>query len=1352
MHRFTFFLSLIFMFIMISGFSDKQKPKITGQNPVSVIEDHSREILISDLVVEYDSGGSSNNLTLEVFNGDHYEVTGVNVTPEPNFTGTLSIPVRVENDGEKSNKYDLEMSVVAENDPPEITGQSSLETNEEEPIALAVSDLNINDPDNNSGDFSLTIYDGSGYTVSGTTINPDNDFNGTLNVPASVNDGTAESVPYNVKIEVNAMNDKPVITGQQVLSTTEETPLNFEKNFFTVADPDNNYPDDFTLTILPGANYVASGLTLIPAVNFTGSLTVPVSVNDGATESDAFNSIVTVNGGDDAPVITGQNPVSTNEDESITLNFADLIVSDPDSPYPTGFTMTVMQNSGYTVSGMTVTPDPDFSGTLNIPVSVNDGSSESNTFSLQLTVVAVNDAPVVTGQNPVSTNEDESITLDFADLIVSDPDNSYPAGFTMTVMENSGYMVSGMTVTPAENFSGTLSIPVSVNDGSLSSNTFNLQLSVVAVNDAPVITGQLPVSTNEDQSFEINFSQLVVSDPDNVYPNGFSLSVSTGDNYSVAGNVVTPVADYIGTLSIPVIVSDGSAASLPFNLQVQVQAVNDSPVITGQTPVSINEDGSFTIEAGNLTVSDADGNYPEGFTLTVFDGPNYVRTGNTIVPSANFVGTLTVPVTVNDGTNNSNTFGFLITVTPVNDAPVITAQVPINIQEDHSYNVTTADLSVSDPDNTYPDGFTVNVDQGVNYTVSGTTITPATDFTGTLSVNVSVNDGQTNSQPFALQISVGNVNDAPIITGQQPAQSNEDQPFVLEFSLLTVTDTDNTYPQGFSMAISAGTNYSAADRTIQPAPNFSGLLTIPVTVNDGINNSNVFNFQLNVLPVNDVPVITGQSPLTIYRNTSLNIEFTSLSVTDVDNAYPNGFSLIVGQGSNYSVAGTTITPTADFTGVLSVPVIVSDGISQSAPFTLSITVVKPPNVKPVIISQAKLTTYENQSLQISLPNLVVTDPDNVYPNDFSLKIYGGAHYIVNHDVIIPEKNYSGPLTVPVTVSDLEVSSDVFNLAIEVLPESDVPLITSQSFLKVVEDDSLVLGFNDLVVSDPDNQYPSGFTLTAFDGENYSLSGLIVKPVANFNGYLSVPVSVNDGANTSSLYQLLIFVEPVNDAPVLSEEKQESIRYIPGNGPISVFETILITDVDDDTLSLAEISIKENFEKGDSLIFDNSASPHGVYDNANGLLLLFGEASVSQYQNVVRSIKYDNKSSASSSGSKVVSVTVSDGKANALPADKIILFDDGDAVLDIPGGFTPNGDGANDTWNIKITEGDNSLEDAIVRIYSKGGALVFEARGFESEWDGRSNGTLLPADIYYYTIYLKNSRTKKRYQGSITLLR
>jgi hypothetical protein len=112
------------------------------------------------------------------------------------------------------------------------------------------------------------------------------------------------------------------------LSTQEETPLTLTLSDLTVTDPDNVYPDDFTLTVLPGSDYELSGPnTIAPRVDFNGTLTVNVTVNDGTDSSPPAGIVVTVTPVNDAPVVVSLAPVSTRSGRPIAIDTGDLSVS-----------------------------------------------------------------------------------------------------------------------------------------------------------------------------------------------------------------------------------------------------------------------------------------------------------------------------------------------------------------------------------------------------------------------------------------------------------------------------------------------------------------------------------------------------------------------------------------------------------------------------------------------------------------------------------------------------------------------------------------------------------------------------------------------------------------------------------------------------------------------------------------------------------------------------------------------------------------------------------------------------------------------------------------------------------------
>jgi hypothetical protein len=140
-----------------------------------------------------------------------------------------------------------------------------------------------------------------------------------------------------------------------------------------------------------------------------------------------------------------------------------------------------------------------------------------------VTVTAVNDAPVITGQAALSTAFNTARSIALADLLVTDVDNTYPTGFTLSVQNGTNYSRVGNTITPALNFFGTLSVPAKVNDGAADSNTFNL---VVTVNPdslaaqngssiAPEPGGGYRISFlgNPGQTYTIQFTATLVPGP-----------------------------------------------------------------------------------------------------------------------------------------------------------------------------------------------------------------------------------------------------------------------------------------------------------------------------------------------------------------------------------------------------------------------------------------------------------------------------------------------------------------------------------------------------------------------------------------------------------------------------------------------------------------------------------------------------------------------------------------------------------------------------------------------------------------------------------------------------------------------
>jgi gliding motility-associated-like protein len=85
---------------------------------------------------------------------------------------------------------------------------------------------------------------------------------------------------------------------------------------------------------------------------------------------------------------------------------------------------------------------------------------------------------------------------------------------------------------------------------------------------------------------------------------------------------------------------------------------------------------------------------------------------------------------------------------------------------------------------------------------------------------------------------------------------------------------------------------------------------------------------------------------------------------------------------------------------------------------------------------------------------------------------------------------------------------------------------------------------------------------------------------------------------------------------------------------------------------------------------------------------------------------------------------------------------------IPNAFSPNGDGINDTWNIEPLY---FFPESVTGVYNRYGQPVYRSRGYNTQWNGTSNGKPLPAGTYYYVIDLKVNK-EPALTGSVTILR
>jgi gliding motility-associated-like protein len=88
------------------------------------------------------------------------------------------------------------------------------------------------------------------------------------------------------------------------------------------------------------------------------------------------------------------------------------------------------------------------------------------------------------------------------------------------------------------------------------------------------------------------------------------------------------------------------------------------------------------------------------------------------------------------------------------------------------------------------------------------------------------------------------------------------------------------------------------------------------------------------------------------------------------------------------------------------------------------------------------------------------------------------------------------------------------------------------------------------------------------------------------------------------------------------------------------------------------------------------------------------------------------------------------------------------IMEFPKSFTPNGDGYNDTWNIKCLRDDPT---ALVSVFDRFGKLLFQFSPNRTAWNGTFNGNLLSTSDYWFVVnYTNSDGVKTQYRSHFSL--
>ncbi|WP_225181538.1 putative Ig domain-containing protein [Pectobacterium aroidearum] len=888
------------------------------------------------------TGGAS----LDAFQTALRAIVYVNVATTPT-AGNRTISVTANDDASSSATSTL--TVVVGNPPVVATPIPAQSVAQDGSLSFTVPAGTFTDPDGDTLTLSATLANGSPLPswltfnpVTGTfTGTPGNADVGILSIKVTATDTTNASVSTTFSLTVTNVNDAPIVaTPIPAQSVAQDGSLSFTVPAGTFTDPDG---DTLSLSAtlangsaLPGwltFNSATGTFSGTPGNADVGTLSIKVIANDGnASVSTTFS--LTITNVNDAPMVSATIPAqSVAQDGSLNFTVPAGTFTDPDgdtltlsatlangSPMPSWLTFNPATGT------FTGTPGNSDVGTLSIKVTANDGSaSVSTTFNL--TITNVNDAPVVATPIPAqSVAQNGSLSFTVPAGTFTDPDVGDTLTLSATLADGSplpGWITFNSATgtfsgTPGNADVGSLSIRVTATDGSNASVHTDFSLTVTNVNDAPVVATPIPAqSVVQDGSLNFTVPAGTFTDPDG---DTLTLSATLANGSPLPGWITfnpatgtfsgTPGNGDIGNLSIKVTANDGDA-SISTTFSLTVTPSNQAPVVsTPIPPQSVAQDGgfNFTVPAG--TFSDPDG---DTLTLsaTLADGsplPGWLRFDPAIgtfsgTPGNGDVGTVVIRVTATDGSNTSVSTSFGLTVTNVNDAPVVATPIPPqSVAQDGGFNFTVPAGTFTDPDGdtltlsaTLADGSPLpgwlRFDPAIG-TFSGT---PGNGDVGTVVIRVTATDGSNTSVSTSFGLTVTNVNDAPVVATPIPPQSvAQDGGFNFTVPAGTFSDPDgDTLTLSATLAdgspLPSWLRFDPAIGTFSGTPGNGdvGTVVIRVTATDGSNTSVSTSFGLTVTNVNDAPVVaTPIPPQSVAQDGGFN--FTVPAGTFVD---PDGDTL-----------------------------------------------------------------------------------------------------------------------------------------------------------------------------------------------------------------------------------------------------------------------------------------------------------------------------------------------------------------------------------------------------------------------------------------------------------------------------
>jgi uncharacterized phosphosugar-binding protein len=1360
---------------------------IAQKDSATILEDNP--VTLNLLANDSDIEGSPLTLTgvsdpakgTYVNNGDG----SITYNPFSNQNGLESFTYTV-SDGELTSTGTVSIQITAVNDPPQFSTSIALPWTlyEDTPKSFPIT---ITDPETASDNLVAKITSSDQTLVPDTSIeltgsgqnkylklSPLLNKFGTLDLTIEVSDGvntTKDIYP----VQVISVNDLPTISAIADQTTKEDTATSALS--FTLSDIETSAAD-LTVTVatadgnlIPAANVVVTNGTggnrtviLTPAANKVGNSLVTLTVHDadGGTADESLT--LTVTGVNDAPAAVADT-ASVSEDDQVTI---DVLANDTDVDLLNeGDTLTIVSTAGVDNATVTVAtdkksltfkPNANWNGTETFNYTMKDAAGITSSTSVTVTVNPVNDPPVASNDT-ASTSEDHSVTISVlandTDLDISREGDALTVLSTANV-DNGSVTIAGdsksLTFNPAANWSGIEVFTYTVTDTHNATATAQVTVTVNAVNDPPVIS-DIPDQTLTEDTASSNIS-FTVSDIETA-ASDLIVTASTGDGTRIpVGNVVFGGTNGNRTLTItPVLnkntwksltsthqpvtltitVSDGSLSSSD-TFAVTINPVNDTPVAVNDT-ASTNEDVAREI---SVLTNDSDvdiANEGDALTVTATSGvdngtASITGSGKTITftPNANFNGSETFSYTIQDSHGASASANVTITVSAVNDAPLISDVTNQTINEDT--NTGALSFAISDVDNTLTCSNvtavsgTTGIIPSANLTIGGSgtncSITGApqanknTFGTSPVTITLTVSDGLL-SRSDTFTVTVLPINDPPNALNDEATVAEDHS---VDINVLNNDQDVDLANEGDTKVVltTAGVDHGTVTinpstyiLTFTPEANWSGVETFTYTMEDSAHIPSTASVTVTVTAQNDPPVAADDTA-SVLEDGSVNIPVLA-NDSDIDiSREGDALSVYSYSGVDHgtvSIASDlkslTFSPESNWVGVETFMYTIRDSVNSEASAQVTVTVTgvnDPPSAK----NDSYISTEDQTATMDVLANDVDVDLDHEGDNLIILSVSGALHGTASvaadqkSITYIPELNWRGTENLTYNMEDKDHRVSSASITLQITPVNDPPT--------AVADDGTTPEDTDITTNVLTNDLDVDLTREGDSLKIVSTSGvdhgvvtiapdglsLTFDPADNWNGTEEFTYSMEDSAKASSSATVSILVTPINDPPDAVDDSDTTLE------DHSKTINVLSNDVDVDLLN-----------EGDTLqVIGTSGVDHGTAEISTDHTFITFTPEVNWYGTESFMYEIEDKSGVSDSATVTILVTPVNDAPTAV-ADSYIIDEDAATTFNVL-----SNDKDNDPDDVLIITGVSDVNNATVTIAADKRSLSFTP---DLNWNG-----------------------------------